>query len=128
MSPEPGTGPTHPGWTPPVPAQGPAGGLAPYGYLPQPAPPPTTVVPVKTPGIAVLLSVLWMGAGHLYAGKTGAGVAFMITGLFLWLLWLVPLIGWVLAPLLWLPIFIVAAYTAAAAAREHNAHWGITRL
>ncbi|MGY2002805.1 hypothetical protein [Blastococcus sp. SYSU DS1024] len=91
-------------------------------------PQPAAVVTAKTPGIAVLLSLLWMGAGHLYAGRIGPGIGFMTTGFFLWILWFIPLIGWVVAPLLWLPLFIVAACTAANAAREHNARWGVARL
>ena len=90
---------------------------------------PRAVVAAKTPGIAVLLSFLWLGAGHLYAGRTGAGVAFMVTNFFLVLFFfLIPLIGWVIAPLIWVPLFVVAAVTASGAVKAHNARWGITGL
>ncbi len=46
------------------------------------------VVAAKTPGIAVLLSFLWLGAGHAYAGRTAAGVVFMVTNFFLVLFFL----------------------------------------
>ena len=95
-----------------------------------PGPPaPRAVVAEKTPGIAVLRSFLWLGAGHLYAGRTGAGVAFMVTNFFLVLFFLlIPLIGWLIAPVIWVPLFVVAAVTASGAVRAHNARWGIAGL
>ncbi len=107
---------------------GPPGGFGnQYG---NPGPPaPRGVVAAKTPGIAVLLSFLWLGAGHLYAGRTGAGVAFMATNFFLVLFFLfIPLIAWLIAPVVWVPLFVVAAVTASGAVRAHNARWGITGL
>lgn len=35
-------------------------------------------VPLKHPGLASLLAWLWPGAGHLYQGRTGKGVLFMV--------------------------------------------------
>jgi TM2 domain-containing membrane protein YozV len=87
------------------------------------------VVAAKTPGIAVLLSFLWLGAGHLYAGRTGAGVTFMVANFFLVLFFLfIPLIGWLIAPVIWVALFVVAAVTASGAVKAHNARWGITGL
>lgn len=55
------------------------------------APAPAPMLPVrpvliaqagpKTPGIAVLLSLLWFGAGHLYANRSATGVVLMIVDL-----------------------------------------------
>jgi len=89
---------------------------------------PHGVVAAKTSGIAVLLSFLWLGAGHLYAGRTGAGLAFMVTNFFLVLFFLIPIIGWLIAPMIWVPLFVVAAVTASGAVKAHNARWGITGL
>jgi len=105
-----------------------SGAPAPYGagsYTP--AGQPTAVVSLKTPGIAVLLSFLWLGAGHLYAGRTGVGLALIAIDLVLILLLMVPLIGWVLAPLGWLGLFIYAAISSSNAVKQHNARFGVTR-
>lgn len=40
-----------------------------------------TVRPRPSPGVAVMLSMLIPGAGHIYAGRAGAGVAWMATTL-----------------------------------------------
>ena len=40
----------------------------------------------KSAGVAVLLSFLLLGAGHLYMGRTGAGIALIVLDVFLWLL------------------------------------------
>jgi hypothetical protein len=39
---------------------------------------------------------------------------------------MIPLLGWILAPMIWFPCFIVAAISASAAVKTHNARWGIT--
>ena len=128
-TPAPGT-PAHEGQA--------AYGSAPYGApatpglpVPQqafpPAAQPTAVVAMKTPGIAVLLSFLWLGAGHLYAGKTGIGLALLATNFVLLLLALIPFVGWVLAPLGWIPLFIFAAISSSGAVKEHNARFGLAR-
>jgi TM2 domain-containing membrane protein YozV len=82
---------------------------------------------MKTPGIAVLLSFLWLGAGHLYAGKSGIGLALLATNFVLLLLALIPFVGWVLAPLGWIPLFIFAAISSSSAVKEHNARFGLAR-
>src|SRR3954451_8775807 len=48
--------------------------------------PPVAMVSAKSPGIAVLLSFLWLGAGHLYANQTTAGVLLIVFDAFLWLI------------------------------------------
>jgi hypothetical protein len=40
-----------------------------------------TLRPRPSPGVAVMLSLLIPGAGHIYAGRAGAGVAWMATTL-----------------------------------------------
>ena len=103
----------------PVPYAAVPPGEAQHGYPYPPA--PVVVVPLKTPGIAVLLSFLWLGAGHLYAGKIAAGVVLMVVDFFVVLIAFIPFVGWILAPLLWVPLFIVAAITSTVAASNHNA-------
>src|SRR3954466_13291431 len=39
--------------------------------------------PAKTPGIAVLLSMLWLGAGHFYANRNVTGVFLALADLLL---------------------------------------------
>ena len=104
-----------------VPGHAAPNGVAPYAHTGQPA----AVVPVKTPGIAVLLTFLWLGAGHLYAGRTTTGLALLGLNLFLFLLLMVPLIGWVLAPLGWIAAFIYAAISSSSAVKQHNARYGV---
>ena len=89
---------------------------------------PSAVVAAETPGVAVLLTFLWLGAGHLYAGRTGAGVAFMVANSFLLLLLVIPIIGWLMAPVSWVALFVMAAVTASGAVKAHNARWGIVGL
>ena len=101
--------------------------------VPAPAPPTTSVpavtlalaaqarLPLKSPLGAALLSWLWPGLGHCYAGRVGVGVALIIFG---------PVIYYVLLiiaafdPPLIILLFIVAiviACGAANSAREVNA-------
>ncbi len=102
---------------------------APHGASPSaPTIQPTVVVSMKTPGIAILLSLLWLGAGHLYAGRTATGLALVVAELFLFLLLMIPLIGWVLAPLGWLGLFIFAAISSSNAVKKHNARLGVARF
>lgn len=35
--------------------------------------------PMKSPGLAVVLSFFWMGLGQIYNGQIGKGIIFMIT-------------------------------------------------
>lgn len=61
-------------------------------------------IPAKSPGIAVLLSFIWLGAGHLYANKVGTGSLLVIFDFFLLLLALTG-VGLLVA----VPIWLVAA-------------------
>ena len=110
-----------------VPGHGAAPGYpAPHG-APGPQGRPVAVVNAKTPGLAVLLSFLWLGAGHLYAGRTTEGVVLLGVNFFLVLFLLVPLIGWVLSPLAWLGLFMYSAISSSNAVKQHNARWGVPR-
>lgn len=70
---------------------------------------------VKSAGLAVVLSFLWLGAGHLYAGRIGSGVALVIYE-FILLMIAVTGLGLIVAVPLWLvsaPIVMVTAASAA---------------
>jgi TM2 domain-containing membrane protein YozV len=60
--------------------------------------------PPKSVGVAVLLSFIWLGAGHIYAGKTGLGIALAVLDGILVLLALTG-IGMIVA----FPVWIIAA-------------------
>lgn len=102
-------------FTPPAPNQ------LPQAFVPQ------VVVTAKTPGIAVLLSFLWLGAGHLYAGRTTTGIMFMVANFMLVLVSFIPFAFLVTVPI-WIVLFIAAALTAHGAAVAYNQRWGIARL
>ncbi len=75
------------------------------------------------------MSFLWLGAGHLYARRTGAGVAFMVTNFFLVPFFLfLPLIGWLIAPVIWVHLFVVAAVTASGGRSKHTTPAGASRV
>ena len=57
--------------------------------------------PPKSVGVAVLLSFFWLGAGHIYAGRMGSGIALAIFDGFLVLLALTG-IGLIIAVPVWL--------------------------
>lgn len=81
---------------------------------------PMVRVPVgqpKSAGVAVLLSFLWFGAGHLYAGRVGAGVALAIYD-FVLLMIAVTGLGLIVAVPLWLLSAPVVMITAASAANK----------
>ena len=69
----------------------------------------------KSGGTAILLSLLFTGAGHWYCGETGRGFAFLGGAFFAALLLLVA-IGFVALPAVW----IWAAIDANKAAERHN--------
>ena len=81
----------------------------------RPGPP---VVSEKSAGVAVVLTLVWLGAGHLYLHRTTPGVLLMVLHVFLWLLLLLffPLgfIGWLAA-------FIAATVSCSSIANEENA-------
>lgn len=70
----------------------------------------------KSGGIAVLLSLLLTGAGQIYCGKVGRGIAFFFAAVFAWVT-LFFIIGFILLP----AVVIWAAVDAANLANRHNA-------
>lgn len=94
-----------------------------------PAPPPgyggtVRLVTAKSPGIAVLLSFLWLGAGHLYVGQIGAGIALIVLDFFLALLSFT-VFGLLISIPVWLIAFVIVAILAARAAKDFNYRNGI---
>ena len=74
----------------------------PYGQ-----PPAMAIVP-KSPGVALLLSLLIPGVGSIYAGNVALGVIILVASLIADVLCLV-VIGFVLAPAVWI-WGMIAAY------------------
>ena len=76
-----------------------------------PAPQVVVIRAPKSPGVAVVLSFFVAGLGQIYNGQIGKGLAFMIAYLCsLALMWV--LIGFVIAPILWIWSMIDAYKTA----------------
>ena len=76
----------------------------------------------KSPILAIVLSVLWLGAGHFYAGRTDAlPIIFAVGNLFLWIVTLMCLIG--VIP--WVPLVIFAAIDARRSAIDFNDRHGL---
>ena len=76
----------------------------------------------KSPILAIVLSVLWLGAGHFYAGRTDAlPIVFAVVNLFLWILTLMCLIGIIG----WVPMVIFAAIDARRSAIDFNDRHGL---
>ncbi|MDP9406859.1 MAG: hypothetical protein M3P95_02950 [Actinomycetota bacterium] len=68
----------------------------------------------RSAGIAVLLSVVWIGAGHLYAGRTDLGAALLVYHMVL-LLVSVTGVGLILTVPMWLVSAPLVAVLAARA-------------
>jgi TM2 domain-containing membrane protein YozV len=98
-------------------------GAAVNAYGPVPGQ-PVVVVAAKSAGVAVLLTVLWMGAGHLYAGRIGAGIALMVFDFVLGLIALTGL-GLIIAFPVWLVSCAIAAYLATEAVATFNRRNGV---
>jgi len=98
-------------------------GSAAVSYPPA-AGPPVVVVAAKSAGIAVLLTLLWLGAGHLYAGKIGAGIALVVFDFVLFLLALT-FVGALVAIPIWIVTFAIAAFLSANAVSDFNRRNGI---
>jgi len=76
----------------------------------------------KSPILAIVLSILWLGAGHFYAGRTDAlPIVFAVVNLFLWILTLMCLIGIIG----WVPMVIFAAIDARRSAIDFNDRHGL---
>lgn len=88
-------------------------GVPPAGY-----PQPTTVV-AKNPGIAAFLSFIWPGAGHLYIGNIGLGIA-LICITFVNILLTFILIGFVTGFVTWIFAIFHSHSQAQAFNREHG--------
>jgi len=82
------------------------------------------VVNAKSPGVAVLLSFIWLGAGHLYVGTIGLGIGLMVFDFLLVLISLIPF-SWFLTVPVWLIAFIFVAIHVSNAAKAFNARNGI---
>ncbi|XVS63752.1 hypothetical protein ACQPYE_36750 [Actinosynnema sp. CA-299493] len=82
------------------------------------------VVTAKNPGIAVLLSLLWLGAGNLYAGQTALGVILLLVNFPLILL-AMTVLGLIVAFPVWLVLVVVSIVLAMQGAKDFNRRNGI---
>ncbi|GAE26369.1 hypothetical protein JCM9140_2424 [Halalkalibacter wakoensis JCM 9140] len=57
--------------------------------------------PLKSPGLAAVLSALWCGLGQIYNGQIGKGIAFMIIQ-FINALLMIIIIGFITYPIMWI--------------------------
>lgn len=90
----------------------------PYGQPYPPGPPAPTASP-KSPGVAVILSVLIPGLGHLYSGNPLFAVMwFVLAGLAG--LSLTILIGFVLLPMVWIGACVHAYVSTQGFNRRHH--------
>lgn len=55
----------------------------------------------KSPGMAMVLSLLFTGAGQVYCGKVGRGIAFFLAAVFSAVL-ILAVIGLILLPIIWI--------------------------
>ena len=90
---------------------------------PQPYAGPYPALVPKSVALAVLLSFLWLGVGHLYAERTGPGIALLCAHFFLIFLsfFIITLIITIPA---WLILAPIAMITSASAVREYNVRLG----
>lgn len=91
-----------------------------HPQYPMPMPHTVVVQAPKSGGIAVLLNFIVLGGGHLYLNKVGVGIALICWEVFLFLLLLIPIIGWVGAPLLWLVTFGISSAVCVSEANAQN--------
>jgi TM2 domain-containing membrane protein YozV len=82
------------------------------------------VVSAKSPGVAVLLSFIWLGAGHLYVGKIGLGIGLMVLDFFLVMLSLIPF-TWIITVPVWLITFVFVAIHVSNESKAFNFRNGI---
>lgn len=82
-------------------------------------PPPTENK--KNPGVAALLSAVWTGAGQIYNGDIGRGIALMAL-MFVSTVSIVVAIGFVTTPLIWGYAIYDAYRTAENSARNREFH------
>lgn len=78
----------------------------------------------RNTGLTVLLSLIWIGAGHLYVGKIGKGIGIMVGGIFLAYLGLVmlvfSLIIGIIMIIVMLVLYIWSVFDAYGLAKEYN--------
>jgi TM2 domain-containing membrane protein YozV len=91
-------------------------GATPYGQV--------VGVTAKSGGVAVLLSFLWLGAGHLYANEMGWGIGLLLYNAFLVFL-SITLIGAIVAVPLWLMTAPFVMYFSAQAVHAFNRRNGL---
>jgi len=105
--------------------QPPSFGQSPFGQPPAPYQQqsfqPAYVSP-KSPALAVVLSIVWLGAGHFYAGRSDTTAILLAVGnAVLWLLFLLCFVG----ILGWIPLVIFASIDARKAAIDFNRRNGL---
>jgi TM2 domain-containing membrane protein YozV len=88
------------------------------------AQPPVRVISPKSAGIAVLLTFLWLGAGHLYANRVTTGVILIISDMLLWALSFTIILAIVTVPI-YIILLVVSAILAAQAAKDFNYRNGV---
>ncbi|WP_380171082.1 hypothetical protein ACFEMC_19090 [Kineococcus sp. DHX-1] len=82
------------------------------------ATPPPSLAPGRRPGVAVLLTFLWLGAGNCYAGQIGLGVTLALAQLVC-----LPLAGLVASITLGVSLLVsVPVWLAAVAVAGASAH------
>ena len=85
-------------------------------------PPPVTiqyVTPPKSAALAVFLTFLWLGMGHLYAGRITTGIVLALIDVVLVML-AFSFIGLIIAFPVWCLLFLIAAPLSAMAVGEAN--------
>ncbi|WP_432541846.1 hypothetical protein [Kineococcus sp. SYSU DK002] len=93
---------------------------------------PVVLVPAKTPGLAVLFSFLWLGAGNCYAGQVGLGVTLIVAQVVCapvaaFLASITFGLSLVVTVPIWLVAFAVSAATGYSRCTEHNRSLGLHR-
>lgn len=74
----------------------------------------------RSAGLAVVLTFLLPGGGHLYLGKVGAGVTLIVWDIFLIFLLFIPIVGFLASLFLWFVTFVIAAILVASEAGAQN--------
>jgi hypothetical protein len=98
-------------------------------YQPQMAPHPyapanRVVVTAKSSGIAVLLSLLWVGAGNIYSGQIVLGLVLMLVDIPLTILAFTGF-GLIIAVPVWLILFVISLVVAIQGVKTFNERNGI---
>lgn len=86
----------------------------------------TSPVSRRRPAVAMILSFIWPGLGHLYVGQhTGTGVAFIVANAVGPTLMLADARYGVLSFLVWLPTALYTMRDSARLARQRNTELGL---